>query len=922
MRTKKEILKTYLELLNDEKNLGYSSEDIDKRLSNKIEYDALNKLLVEEIYSTEIIKGWDVSSLRAFEIYCKCVIHRDTKTGDEVWNSFLEKQFLLVEHNKFSCYMAARGHGKTFFVALYCVFKMFLHSSFDIGYCSNIPRQRRRFLKTFRTLIDTNELLIEKKDIRGIANKSKPWGTEEAEYNHGILEGTTVGTTPRGGHYAHAFADDPLRDDQKYTYEYIVNYFQGVFRQCIGRKKGRYTIVGTPQDIDDLFHTLMNDKLDKNGRPIGKVVVGKLSASGFYCEIFPGILDDKKKTVLVPEIWDYDELLAERDRIGDIRFNREILCRCITYRNALIGSHLFRSCCDEKLSMIQKGEKSEGGKDKKYVIFVDSATSDAPTADFCAISIFEDDELNNKFILRHLFHEKGYPLIDPDGGIEDQPHVLYKLYKDFNNALIAVEKNNAGISLIQSMNAMGVDVIEHFTHQISTGKVSKNPGKADDVVDYIEQGLKKGVVVFPSNPEDIYTLDMLEKVRNEHLNFGVKKGKSGEIFEALAGKDDIFDSCFPKGHLVKTSQGYKDISKIKEGDYVLTHKNRYKKVVKKMKRFIDEDIYELDINGIPERIQCTKEHPFYVTTMDKLKGIKYKKNKNNFYDKFEWIAAKDLKEMKRKSRHLLDMGISNINNNLINYSTEIKKVFSDLKGFERFVGLYLAEGSCSHHGIALAFNKNEIEYINFCLNFLRKNDYSANTQIVGNCCRVYSQTKSLKDFFSNFGKSINKKIPSYTNDIFGLDTVKGWFEGDGHLDKNETIKCSSISKELIYQMRDILMFNGIVSNIYIDYRKHGNCFKNSKPIYVLTMNKYNSSRFLFGEDPKRHDTGIFFYDGRFLTGFKKSIIQFKGYVYNLSVEDDESYVIEGVKVHNCWGAFKYRGDMVDTLPLGFTYPGQ
>jgi len=540
MRTKREILKDFLTLLNKEKNLGYSEEEIEKKIKIPLEQKAIERLMLDELYSTEEWNGQTISSVRAWFIWCNIIVRYDYKTGDKIWNNFVKDQFLLVERNKQSCYMAQRGSGKTYFLALYVNFKRFLIPYYDVGYCSNIPRQRKRFLKSAEAIVDTNELLLEKKDSKRIANKEVSWGQDEMEYNYGLLEGTTVGTTPRGGHYNLAIGDDPLREDKKYTYEFILDYFQGAFKQTILRKKGRYIIVGTPSDSEDLFHTLMNDKLDKNNRPIGKVVVNQVSAAGFYSRIFPGILDIKNKKVLVPNIWTFDELMNEKARIGDIRWNREIMCKCITYKNALISSSLFRNCCDEKLMMVQKGEI-----DKKYIIFVDSATSDAPTADYCAMSVWEDNQKEHKFILRNLFHEKGYPITDPTGGVNDQAHKLLRLYNDFNKALVIVEKNNAGIALIQAATALGVpDIIEHYTHTVSTGRTTEKPGKADDVINYIEKGLKAGVVVFPSNPDDNFTIDALEKVKTEHLNFGVKKGKSGEIFEAIAGHDDIFDSAW------------------------------------------------------------------------------------------------------------------------------------------------------------------------------------------------------------------------------------------------------------------------------------------------------------------------------------------------------------------------------------------
>ena len=546
MRKKNEIYRDYLILLRDEGKLDYSDEKIDKKVIE--EPEVIHKLIFDEskgeLYKTEIVKGQRVFSERAFFIFCDIIVRYDLKTMDRIWNEFIRKQFELVENNKQSCYMAARGHGKTFFIAMFMAFKMYLISYYDFCYCSNVPVQRRRYLKLFRSIIDHNEILLKKKDSVGIANKKTPWGQNEVEYNDGTIEGTTVGTTPRGGHYNHAFVDDPLRDDKKYTYEFIVDYIQGVLKQTILRKKGRYTVVGTPQDDDDPFHTLMNDKLDTNNRPIGKLVVEKISFAGFFSEIFPGILDHEKKIVLVPEIWTYEELMIERTRIGEIRFNREIMCRCTTYRNALIGASLFRSCCDSNLMMIQKGEQ-----DKKYVCFVDPATSDAPTADYFAMTIWEDNPGKN-FICRHLVHKKGFPVTDPSGGIDDQCNLVFNKWKDFNEMLMIIEKNNAGIALIQAAQNLAskegktMDIIEHFTHVIATGKATDKPGKANDVIDYIEQGLKPQVIVFPSNPEDIYTVDSLELIKAEHMNFGVKKGKSGEKYEALAGHDDILDSCW------------------------------------------------------------------------------------------------------------------------------------------------------------------------------------------------------------------------------------------------------------------------------------------------------------------------------------------------------------------------------------------
>ncbi|MCP3684459.1 MAG: hypothetical protein GY861_17480 [bacterium] len=541
MRYKTQILRSYLELINEEKGLKYSEDDINNKMLDTIEVQTLTGLLDDELYQTEEIGTQLVSTERAFFIFCNVVIHHDLKTGRRIWNTFVQKQFNLVERNRYACYMAHRGSGKTFFMSLYIIFKMYLLEFLDVCYCSNVPKQKKRFLKGTESIIDNNEMLLEKKDTKRVSGREVSWGQDDMGYNNGELEGTTVGTTPRGGHYNLVIMDDPLRDDKKYTDEFIVDYAQATLKPTTYTKKARYVIVGTPQHQEDLFHTLMNDKLDKNNRPIGTMKVGKVSAAGFFTQVYPAVLNEKTREILVPEIWEHADLMEEMKRIGDIRFNREMMCRCITHKNSLVSASLFRSCCDGELQMTQKAVKEE--PQTKFVICVDSATSDAPTADNLAITVWEDDQKRDKFIFRHLFHEKGYPITDPTGGVDDQTNKVVRLHKDYNNALVVIEKNNAGIALIQAVQAKGIEVIEHYTHTPAGGQVTQKRGRADDVIDYVEHGLKAGVVVFPADPEDIFTIDALESVKNEHLNFGIKRTKTGEKYEAIAGHDDIFMSC-------------------------------------------------------------------------------------------------------------------------------------------------------------------------------------------------------------------------------------------------------------------------------------------------------------------------------------------------------------------------------------------
>lgn len=89
--------------------------------------------------------------------------------------------------------------------------------------------------------------------------------------------------------------------------------------------------------------------------------------------------------------------------------------------------------------------------------------------------------------------------------------------------------------------------------------------------------------------------------------------------------------CFRAGTLITTDKGYKDIKDIVKGDMVLTHKNRFRKVVLPMVTKSDK-IYEVNIQG-NIKTHVTEEHPYYVRKMF-----------NNQLSKPDWVKVKDLSD--------------------------------------------------------------------------------------------------------------------------------------------------------------------------------------------------------------------------------------------------------------------------------------
>lgn len=68
-------------------------------------------------------------------------------------------------------------------------------------------------------------------------------------------------------------------------------------------------------------------------------------------------------------------------------------------------------------------------------------------------------------------------------------------------------------------------------------------------------------------------------------------------------------ACFVAGTKVSTENGEKNIENIKVGDYVLTHKNRYKKVINVMKKRV-KTLMSITPELYFRTITCTPDHPF------------------------------------------------------------------------------------------------------------------------------------------------------------------------------------------------------------------------------------------------------------------------------------------------------------------------
>ena len=406
----------------------------------------------------------------------------------------------------------------------------------------------------------------------------------------------------------------------------------------------------------------------------------------------------------------------------------------------------------------------------------------------------------------------------------------------------------------------------------------------------------------------------------------------------------IFDLCISKDTLVFTDNGWKYASEIKVGDHVLTHQGRFQEVKKVFKRRAKTK--KVKVSGLC-KLNITENHPVLSYSY----RYKYYENgrkveKKDFYQK-EWIKVNDLKVCKKNNSYIASIARRKWNTNKM----------SDDMGW--FWGYYSAEGFRNKDRITFAMHKNEVEQRKKISMIIRKefngtpyyienkNDFGVTVSF---CSRKLSRfirdnifSNCKKTVVSHKGKSIyyRKKVDidsSIVNDIFSasketkLKFLEGYIAGDGYCNDYGGISVSSISKKLAFSVWQLFRDCGIQANMRYLKREGENCiFKHKngkvykgKPQWRIQLNPIEAIKFYNLTDIKRYKKCRIDYWKKLKGSGNVEVVKKDDYylhpvrkiedgeneiVYNFEVEEDNSYIADGIIVHNC------DADWLDTVPI-------
>ena len=346
--------------------------------------------------------------------------------------------------------------------------------------------------------------------------------------------------------------------------------------------------------------------------------------------------------------------------------------------------------------------------------------------------------------------------------------------------------------------------------------------------------------------------------------------------------------CFEAGTKIITSNGYKNIEDIVVGDEVLTHKNRLKKVLRTGDTY--GDIYEVSAQGMLNTY-CTENHPYYVREM-KRKWFNAEKKVKRTFSEPTWVEVKDLHK-----GHFIGLPINQKSKNSLNLTKEEAYI----------IGRYIADGHTRKDyrkekgrendrmwSLILSVGENKLK--KFENNLTIKYTSYKHSQSTYRCVFYSKRLVEIVEKHCLCGagnKRISQELLNLPIDLLkGL--LDGYMEGDGCIDINDTYHATTISRELAMSLCLV------VAKVY-----RVNCnikFNKNNPQHIIEgrlVNQHDSYTITFSKYTKKQCNAIVIDDMVWLP--IKSIINknTKNKVYNLEVEEDNSYTANNIIVHNC-----------------------
>ncbi len=341
--------------------------------------------------------------------------------------------------------------------------------------------------------------------------------------------------------------------------------------------------------------------------------------------------------------------------------------------------------------------------------------------------------------------------------------------------------------------------------------------------------------------------------------------------------------CFTAGHMVLTSTGYQPIEDIVPGDQVMTHAGRLRRVVRVGSQ--QSLVGRLRACGLPDSIVCTPEHPFL--------SVAYNRQNTRRHGRYariehcgepQWTPAQEMSGKQWCALQSYEM-----------IPTEIRSRKFSPQNAMYVAGLYLGDGYIrrwkgkSKKAVTLCLNPKKYEKMKE-----RLGDISLPASRENTTFRVTICDTVLADWLvEHFGQlSHQKTLPAWVlSSPYRADLLQGFLDTDGHRASNGSVSISCTSPSLSYGIADLLNVSGYVSFVAF-IRTPDTCVIEGRTVNQRDYYHIRGFPSLSARKSRVRQGYLL----RTVRSFKPEGEQ---KVFNIEVEDDHSYIVNGAIVHNC-----------------------
>jgi 2-oxoglutarate ferredoxin oxidoreductase subunit beta len=375
--------------------------------------------------------------------------------------------------------------------------------------------------------------------------------------------------------------------------------------------------------------------------------------------------------------------------------------------------------------------------------------------------------------------------------------------------------------------------------------------------------------------------------------------------------NDWCAGCVLPDTTIHCNPSVKQIQQIAVGEKVLGRDGRFHKVTEIISHIHRGRMFRFVTKCFGETF-ATAEHPILVVK----RTDRNKKLHNSSYDcvwkRADEIEAKDYLVYPIQKEES-DLESITVDYDLKKKDTLSKKLPSEIPlntEFLRLMGYYIAEGYNHDREIRFTFNANEVEYLDDVVQIMARTfGLKAQSHTKRNSTTLIFCSAPLSRVFQDwFGKgALNKKVPHFAMLLPAskqTELIKGMWRGDGCVIGSQLrANFKTASKTLSEQMKTLLLRQGMVPVISVDngYGMHKKSFSiqvvNDSDYVVLC--KVLGSRQELPVHTGKQPSSIVQPDYVLVPIQEIESFDYDGPVYNLEVEDVNSYVSENAILHNC-----------------------